>query len=91
MSNHTQLSPFKSGVAFGGLLGLCHLGWSTLVAIGLAQYIVDTIFELHMVQKVLVIMPFDANKAVGLVLVTSGLGFIFGYLFGMLWNACRKV
>lgn len=91
MAQNNAIHPYKIGVALGGLLGLWHLGWATLVAIGLAQPLIDTMSELHMVNMNYVVLPFEAEKAIGLVLVTAGFGFILGYLFGMIWNASRKV
>ena len=40
----------KLGLVFGSFLGLWHLGWSLLVAFGLAQWLIDWVFRLHFIQ-----------------------------------------
>lgn len=78
------------GLAIGGLLGLFHLTWSLLIAIGLAQPLLDLIFQLHMIRPVFVVEPFSLMLAVGLIIVTSLVGYVFGYVAGWMWNAVQK-
>lgn len=78
------------GLAFGGLLGLWHLTWSVLIAVGLAQPLLDLIFQLHMIRPVFTVEPFSIAMAVSLIVVTSIIGYIFGYVAGLLWNAVQK-
>ena len=87
---HNSVSANMIGVALGGLLGLLHLGWATLVAIGLAQPLLDTFTQLHMIQSDVVVTAFSVNHAIGLVLVASGIGYVLGYLFGLVWNSAQK-
>jgi hypothetical protein len=87
---HSSVNSNMIGVALGGLLGLLHLGWATLVAIGLAQPFLDTIAQLHMIKMDTVVTAFSVNHAIGLVLVASGIGYILGYLFGLVWNSAQK-
>ncbi len=87
MKNH---SSHQVGLAFGGFLGLWHLVWSLLVAIGLAQPLLDFIFSLHMIQPPYKVMPFSITTAVGLIIVTSLIGYVVGYVLSLIWNAVQK-
>lgn len=84
------LSSHKTGLAFGGLLGLWHLCWSFLVAFGLAQPLINFIFELHMIRPLYMIGTFSFSMAIGLIIVTSLIGYAFGYVFATIWNAVHK-
>ena len=74
------------GVAVGGLLGCSHLGWSILVATGLAQPIMDFVFWLHFIEPPYRVEPFSWARAVGLIAVTSGIGYVLGGFAGIIWN-----
>lgn len=78
-----------TGLAFGGMLGLWHFIWAVLVALGLAQPLLDTIFRLHMIQPPYAVLPFSASSAVGLVAMTFIVGYVIGWLFGVLWNSLQ--
>lgn len=84
------LSPNKAGLAFGALLGLFHLCWSILIALGWAQFIIDWIFKFHMIQPVYQVMPFSWSMMISLIIITSVFGYILGYVFGLLWNVLHK-
>lgn len=79
----------KVGLAFGGMLGLWHFVWSVLVAVGLAQPLLDLIFQLHMIRPPYTVMPFSVSSAVGLIVVTSLFGYVIGWVFGVMWNAVQ--
>lgn len=89
-SSNNGIHPHRAGLALGGVLGFLHLVWSTLVAIGWAQPLLDAIYELHMLKPMLIVEPYKPELAVGLVLVTSVLGYIFGCILATIWNAARK-
>lgn len=80
------LSPVKTGVVLGLLLGACHFLWALLVAIGWAQPLMDFVFWLHLIKPVYVIEPFQIGIAALLVIVTATIGFVIGYIFAVLWN-----
>ena len=81
-----SLNAGKTGLAMGALLGLWHATWSLLVAIGIAQPFIDFIFRLHFINPPYKIMPFQFWMALGLVVVTSILGYIIGWVFAKIWN-----
>jgi hypothetical protein len=60
--------------------------WSLLVALGLAQLVIDWIFRLHFIQPPYTITAFNLGTAVTLIVVTSVIGFVMGWLFAAIWN-----
>ncbi len=85
-----EINPKKVGMVLGGFLGLWHLVWSALVALGLAQWLADTIFKLHMVKPILMVQPFNLGIAAMLIIVTSLIGCVAGWVLATLWNWVHK-
>lgn len=83
------LHPHKVGLALGGIMAAFHLLWSVLVALGFAQFAIDWIFRLHFILPPYTVAPFSLALAAGLVIVTFIIGYVFGWAFGMIWNALR--
>ena len=81
-----MVNPIKAGVTFGMLLGVWHLCWSLLVAVGWAQPLIDFVFWMHFIRPVYVIQPFSLPIAAVLIVVTTVIGFVIAFLFGLLWN-----
>lgn len=81
-----RISPKNAGLTLGAVLGLWHALWSALVAFDLAQPLIDFIFRMHFIAPVYAIEVFDIVTAVGLVVLTSVIGFVFGYIFALIWN-----
>jgi hypothetical protein len=81
-----RLNPHHVGMVLGGLYGLWHLTWSLLVLVGLARPLLDFILSLHFLQVTYAVAPFNAGKALGLVVVTAALGYLLGYVLAWLWN-----
>jgi hypothetical protein len=82
----TYLSPQKSGLVFGALLGGWHLIWAIIVAAGWSQSLIDFIFWMHFLNPVLVVEPFSIGRAIVLVLVTAAIGYFIGFAGSVLWN-----
>lgn len=80
------ISPVRSGIALGGIIALWHLVWSVLVAVGVAQAVLDFILWAHFLKVPVTLAPFSALTAVVLVAVTFVVGFLLGSVFAALWN-----
>lgn len=86
----TRISIGRSGLALGVLLGGFHLCWSILVAIGLAQPVLDFVFWMHFIKPIYIIEPFQLARAVVLLVTTSAIGFVLGAVFAWVWNAMHR-
>lgn len=89
MNNH-NVNPSKVGLAFAVFIGCFHAVWALLVALGWAQPILDFIFWLHFIAPVYRIEEFVFSRALGLVLVTASIGYLFGYVFAVIWNRMHR-
>ena len=78
------------GLAFGAFLGLWHTFWALLVLVGAAQWLLDFIFRLHMIAPPYHVTAFNLITAVSLVLVTALVGYIGGFVIGIIWNRCAR-
>lgn len=85
-----QLKPQHVGVVLGTLLGGMHAAWSLLVALGLAKPLLDFILGVHFLKIPHEIAPFDFGTAALLVIITSLIGYVVGYLGAALWNKVAK-
>ena len=83
-----RFRPHNLGLALGGFLASWHLLWAMLVFVGGAQWLLDTIFRLHMIAPSYMVTPFDLGTAVTLVVVTGAIGYVGGFFLGLLLNYC---
>ena len=81
-----HIQPFKAGIAVGAVIGLWHLAWACLVAVGWAKPFMDFVLRLHFIRLQFDLAPFDAATAAALVALTFALGFVFGFVFAVIWN-----
>ena len=80
------LDPIKTGLALGVLMALYHLTWSALVAVGLAQPVIDFILRAHFIRPIYMIDPFNLGWAATLLILVFTLGFVLAFVFALLWN-----
>jgi hypothetical protein len=85
-----MINQHKVGLMMGSFAGLWHLVWSLLVAIGLAQPLLDFIFNLHMIDNPVHVQSFDIMHALLLIVVTAAVGYVGGYVLATLWNYYHK-
>ncbi len=85
-----KLNPNKTGLALGGLFALSHAGWSVLVAIGLAQALLDFVYSIHFLSNPFVVEAFSLTTALTLVVFTAVVGYVFGWVFALIWNKLHK-
>lgn len=76
----------KIGLVFGVLLGGGHLLWSVLVFFGIGQALINFVLWAHMVHLQYIVGPFDMTAALTLIVLTSIVGYIIGYIVAIVWN-----
>lgn len=77
---------FKTALSTGAMLGLFHAFWASLVALGWGQAVLDFVLRLHMIHMDFTVGPFALVTAAALVAFTTGVGFVFGLIFALIWN-----
>ena len=85
------MSPSKTALTFAFLLGGFHVVWAALIALGWAQALYDFILWAHMLSLPIVVKAFDPTATVTLVVITSAIGWIFGYAMARIWNRLHGV
>jgi hypothetical protein len=81
-----KINALNLGLALGAVVGLWHVCWAVLVALGWAQALIDFILWMHFINPVLHVGPFVPGTAAILIVVTSATGFVAGYLLATAWN-----
>ena len=84
------LHPHRLGLTVGAFLGTFHVIWSVLVATGLAQPLMTFIMKVHMIDSSARVLTFSLGDAVLLVIVTSLIGYLAGFLFSLIWNRMHR-
>lgn len=84
----TRIRPQSLGLAFGSLLALWHLIWVCLVFFGGAQWVLDLVFRLHMIAPPYMVTAFNLGTAATLVVVTGVIGFVGGFVVGLVLDYC---
>lgn len=85
-----MINSIKLGITFGALLGVTHLSWALMVALGWAQPLMDFVFWMHFIRPPYVIQSFSLSTATVLVVVTSVTGFVIAFVFGVIWNRLHR-
>ena len=85
-----QVNANKIGLVFGGFFGLAHLVWSVLLALGWAGPLLDFVLRMHSMQLPFVLTPFSWSRSLGLIVLTSLVGYVDGWILGTIWNKVHK-
>lgn len=85
-----KLNNSKVALTVGVFVSGMHVLWSVLVAIGLAQPLLDFIFSIHMIANPYQVMIFSLTSAITLVIVTFVVGYVVGWVFAEVWNRLHK-
>jgi hypothetical protein len=81
-----KLSEHQTGIALGAFFGLMHAVWALDVYLGFAQTWLDFMLGLHFLENPFVVSAFDLQKAAVLVMVTTIVGYVAGFVFAKVWN-----
>ena len=81
-----ELSVKKTALVLGSFAALLHLIWSLLVALNLAQGLLNFRLEMHFINLPLIVTPFDPVNAALLVIIAFIGGAVIGTVFAMIWN-----
>ena len=76
----------RAGLTLAVVLAGLHLLWGALVAIGVAQPLVDFVFRIHMMEADAVVGEFAFGPAILLLLVTAAVGYGVGAALAATWN-----
>lgn len=76
----------RLGLALGLFSGLCHFVWVWLVLTGLAQSLLNWVFQLHFIQPPYRLLPFSIVNALALIVLTFVTGYASGWFLGAVWN-----
>ena len=85
-----KLSKTKTGLVLGLFMAIVHAAWAVLVALGVAQGLIDWVTEMHMLDNPYIVLDFSLGTAIGLIVLTFVVGYILGWVFAALWNSLRK-
>jgi len=83
-----KINKNKTGLTFGFLISSMHLFWGVLVALGIAQVLLNFILDIHMLSMPIIVTPFNLIKTFELILITFVIGYVFGWLMAFFWNKC---
>jgi hypothetical protein len=85
-----KLSGIKTALAVGCLSGVSHLLWSLVVAIGVAQTLLDWVYQVHFLNNPFHVADFNPATAALLVSITFVVGCVIGWFFAFLWNLLHR-
>ena len=71
-------------------MGISHFLWAWLVLTGMAQTVINWIFRLHFIEPTYVITRFELGVATTLVILTSAIGYLSGWILAAIWNWLRS-
>ncbi|MBI4155603.1 MAG: hypothetical protein HY507_00005, partial [Candidatus Zambryskibacteria bacterium] len=80
----------KVGLALGAFAGLVHIVWEFLIFLGWAQPLMDFVTNLHSLNNLYTVEPFNLGQAVGLIVLASIVGYIVGFVFATIFNKFHK-
>ncbi len=85
-----MLSTQKTGLALGLFMAIVHAAWQALVWVGSAQAYVSWIMNLHSLKMNITVTAFNPTTAISLIIATFVIGYVFGWVFALVWNRVRK-
>lgn len=84
------MNTHKTGLALGAFVGLVHILWEGLIALGWAQGYLDFVLGMHSLNNPYTVEPFNLSRGIILVVLTSIIGYIVGSIFASIHNKVHK-
>lgn len=81
-----KVNPARIGITLGLFLSFVHTAWAALVAVKLAQPIMDFVFWAHFITPPYHIEHFELGRAAILIVLVFLSGMVSGSVAGTLWN-----
>ena len=85
-----KLETGRVAVVVGLFLSGFHLFWTLLIIAGLAQWLLDFVFWMHMLANPYQVTGFSVTQALTLIVMTFGIGYVGGWIFAWLWNKLHR-
>jgi len=77
----------RAGFIVASAVGGWHVCWFILVALGIAQWMIDFVLWIYFIKPIYLVEPFDLGKAAFIVVIMTALGFGVGLALAMRDNA----
>ena len=85
-----RLRPMRTGGELALIAGVFHFCCAIMIAMGIAQPLLNWVFRLHMITPPYIVEEFAPLRAVGLVIYSSIMGFVTGAGFAWVWNRMHR-
>ena len=80
----------KIGTTLGLFFALIHAVWEVLIALGVAQSLMDWKLSMHSLNNTFHVSPFSLGSAIELVIMAYIGGYILGAVFATIYNKFNK-
>ena len=80
------MNSHKIGLVVGLFFGLWHAVWEILIALGLAQPLMNFVMSMHSLNNPYKIASFNLGRAIGLIVMTYIIGYIVGSVFATIYK-----
>ena len=84
------MNQHKVGMALGSFVGLMHLAWEVLIALGWAQGYLDFVLNMHSLNNPYTVGAFNIGRGIMLIVLTAIVGYIVGSIFAAIFNKVHK-
>ena len=87
-----KLEKNKTALTLGAFFAVIHAVWALWIAVNKEslQNLLNWIFNVHFLEPYWIITSFNFLGAIFLVIATFIIGYIFGWVFAVLWNWLHK-
>src|SRR3989344_968371 len=80
----------KVGLTVGAFIGVMHLAWSLIIALGWAQGYLDFVMKIHSLNNPYTVGAFNLSQDIMLIVLVSIVGYVIGSVFATIFNKLHK-